>query len=233
MYSYGKAVRISIFGTSRGAALGCVVDGLPAGFEPDLAAIRRELQLRRPRSSAESTSRSESDSFEIVSGLYQGRLSGDPLTVLFRNEDGASGGERDTSIPRPSHADLAAHIKFGGFSDPRGGGAFSGRLTLPLVFVGALVRELLLDAGSEIRSHIMSIGRLLDEGFDPMMTAFPTLDPYFPLIDASLKPRMERLLASVREAGDSIGATLECAALGVPAGIGEPFLTASKAKSRI
>lgn len=222
MNSFGNNLRITLFGESHGNALGCVVDGLPAGFAPDMDALAFELKRRAPRSASESTSRRETDDFEIVSGLYNGRCTGAPLTAIFGNRDSRSEDYAD-NIPRPSHADLAARIKYGGFNDPRGGGMFSGRLTLPIVFAGALCKQLLLARGVRIASHILRIGAFTDARFDSIMTELPALDPMFPLIKPELKSNIEEFFSALRKEGNSVGGIVECAALGVPAGIGEPF----------
>ena len=126
MNTFGNIFRIEIFGESHGPALGCTLDGLPAGFQPDLEDIAFELSRRRPRQSIESTARREADSFEILSGFFRGRFTGMPLTAVFRNSDAKSTDYCGTAA-RPSHADYAANRKYGGYNDPRGGGAFSGR----------------------------------------------------------------------------------------------------------
>lgn len=125
MNTFGNIFRVEIFGESHGPALGCTLDGLPAGFQPDLEDIVFELSRRRPRQSIESTARREADSFEILSGFFRGRFTGMPLTAVFRNSDAKSTDYCGTAA-RPSHADYAANRKYGGYNDPRGGGAFSG-----------------------------------------------------------------------------------------------------------
>ena len=125
MNTFGKLFRISIFGESHGSCIGCTIDGLPAGFKPDLESVRNELMLRAPGSGIESTSRRETDDFRILSGFYSDRCTGMPMTAVFCNTD-ARPGDYPSALARPSHADYAAHEKFKGFNDPRGGGAFSG-----------------------------------------------------------------------------------------------------------
>lgn len=222
MNSFGNALRLSIFGESHGPALGCTIDGLPAGFKPDWDSVRFELQRRAPRSSLESTSRSEDDEFEIVSGFYNGRFTGAPLTVLFRNKDARSA-DYTCSAARPSHADRAAFIKFHGCNDPRGGGMFSGRMTLPLVFCGALAKQLLNSMKIEVTSHIAEIGGVKDTAFDPCMITAPAVDRMFPLVDSRNRDAIEAVFSSARQSGTSVGGAVECAVLGLPVGIGEPF----------
>ena len=126
MNTFGNIFRVEIFGESHGPALGCTLDGLPAGFQPDFKDIVFELSRRRPRQSIESTARREADSFEILSGFFRGRFTGMPLTAVFRNSD-AKPVDYCGTAARPSHADYAANRKYSGYNDPRGGGAFSGK----------------------------------------------------------------------------------------------------------
>lgn len=222
MNSFGNSIRLTLFGESHGAALGCTFDGLPAGFVPDLERVEFELTRRAPHSGVESTRRSETDRYSVLSGMLNGACTGAPLTVVFENRDARSA-DYCADIPRPSHADLAARLKYKGFNDHRGGGMFSGRMTLPLVFAGALCRQLLEAAGILIASHISSIGGIQDVRFDPCMKTLPQLDPHFPLVDPRLRAEIDALFSDLRRSGDSVGGSVECAALGVPAGIGEPF----------
>ena len=220
--TFGKLFRISIFGESHGSCIGCTIDGLPAGFKPDLESVRNELMLRAPRSGIESTSRRETDDFRILSGFYSDRCTGMPMTAVFCNTDARSG-DYPPALARPSHADYAAHEKFKGFNDPRGGGAFSGRMTAALVFAGALARQLLEGLDIHIVSHIKRIGKVEDAPFDPLMKEVPKLDRRFPLIDSGIKSDFECELAHVRSCGDSVGGSVETAVLGMPVGVGEPF----------
>ena len=142
MNIYGERFKISIFGESHGPAIGVVIDGLPPGFAPDMAKVKAEMARRAPGKHALSTPRAEADSVEIVSGLLAGKTTGAPLCGLIRNQDVRSG-DYEERKNRPGHADYAAYVKYKGFSDHRGGGHFSGRLTAPLVFAGALARQLL------------------------------------------------------------------------------------------
>ncbi|MDR0445722.1 MAG: chorismate synthase [Oscillospiraceae bacterium] len=196
---WGKKFKISVFGESHGDAIGVVIGGLPAGFEPDFTEVRRELQRRAPGQSDNATPRREADEFEILSGMLDGRTTGAPLMALCRNTDVRSR-DYERHLPRPGHADLAAAIKYGGFNDYRGGGHFSGRLTAPVVFAGALARQLLRNAhGIEISADIIEIrGERSPDKFDDIISA-------------------------ARMAGDSVGGIIECRVRGAPAGWGEPI----------
>lgn len=224
MNTFGNAFRISIFGESHGPAIGCTIDGLPAGFRPNLEAVEFELSRRRPRQSAESTSRREPDSFEIVSGLFRGCFTGMPVTVLFQNRDAHSADYCSTAA-RPSHADYAAYKKFGGHNDIRGGGAFSGRLTAPLVFAGAIAKQLLFERGISVFSHVLRIADVSDLPFDPCLCAQPALDPFFPLVDGKKQALFEARFKKAATEGTSLGGIVECAAVcsREPTFFGEPF----------
>lgn len=222
MNSFGNNFCITLFGESHGSCVGCVIDGIPSGFSPDFEAIDSDLLRRSPRAAAFSTSRQETDSYEILSGLYRGTTCGTPLAVIFPNKDSRPGDYAFTA-PRPSHADLAAFEKYGECCDLRGGGAFSGRLTAPLVLAGAVAKQILSGKGVSIASHICSVLDIADQPFDPVSNELPQLDPMFPLVEASVRRPLEALFDELRASGDSVGAVAECKIVSLPAGIGEPF----------
>ena len=222
MNTFGNLLKVTLFGESHGACVGCTIDGLPSGFAPDLSEVDTELARRIPDPSVGGTSRREADRYEILSGLYRGKLTGAPLTVVFSNTDVRSE-DYPPFLCRPSHADLTAYIKYSGHNDPRGGGMFSGRMTLPLVFAGSIVKQLLKKLGVFVFSHIYSIGGIHDAAFDPVSRVLPAVDPLFPLIDPAVRVPMEALLSRTRENGDSVGGAVECVISGLAAGIGEPF----------
>jgi len=197
MNSFGKIFRVSIFGESHGVAIGVVLDGVSAGLP--LAAEDFTEDLARRRSGARgTTSRKESDVPEVVSGFLDGRTTGAPLTLLFRNENTRSEDyNKLREHPRPSHADWVAMQKFGGFADYRGGGHFSGRLTLALVAAGVVAKKML--SGVKIETRILSTG------------------------NADSPEDFSREVEQAMAAGDSVGGVIECRAEGVPVGIGEPF----------
>ena len=147
--TWGNNVKISIFGESHGAAIGVVIDGLPAGVALDMEHIRKEMQRRAPGNDEFSTPRKEADEVEILSGVYEGKTTGSALCGIIRNTDTRSK-DYKPHLLRPGHADFTAFIKYGGFADPRGGGHFSGRLTAPLVFAGAIAKQILSERNIEI-----------------------------------------------------------------------------------
>ena len=166
---FGHNLKVSIFGQSHSAAIGVVVDGLPAGLLLDLERIRRFMARRAPGKAPYATARKEADAPEIVSGLTEdGFTCGAPLCALIRNTDARS---KDYSqlrdLPRPSHADYTAFVKYGGHHDIRGGGHFSGRLTAPLCFAGAAAMQLLEQQGVFVGAHISSVGSVQDAPFPP------------------------------------------------------------------
>jgi chorismate synthase len=166
---YGKKLRISIFGQSHSPAIGVSVDGLPAGIKIDTDELRAFLRRRAPGQSELSTARAEDDAPEILSGLAGGVTCGAPLAIIIRNEDARSADYRELrDIPRPSHADYAAHIKYGGHQDVAGGGHFSGRLTAPLCAAGGICLQILRGLGVNIGAHILQIGDVQDDPFDPV-----------------------------------------------------------------
>ncbi|MGN1381443.1 MAG: chorismate synthase [Eubacterium sp.] len=196
--SYGKWVRISIFGQSHSEAIGVTIDGLPAGIKIDMTELQRFMNRRAPGQSRYSTPRKEADRPEFISGLVDDITCGAPLTALIRNTNTKSGDyDNIRDIPRPGHADLTAHIKYRGFEDVRGGGHFSGRLTAPLCIAGGIFKQILQRKGIEIDARIVEIGGNSE-------------DPYAEIDRA-------------RKDLDSVGGVVECRVTGLPAGIGDPM----------
>lgn len=221
---WGRNLTITLFGQSHAEAIGVVVDGLPAGLRVNTEELQAFLQ-RRAAGGAFATARKEPDVPEFVSGLVDGVTCGAPITALIRNTNVRSGDYCDLrDHPRPSHADYAASVRYGGANDIRGGGQFSGRLTAALCVAGGLCMQFLKTRGIVIGAHIASIGNIRDEAFDSAaVTAaeFPT-DP-FPVRNQAAKAAMQELITAARSEGDSVGGTIECVALGLPAGIGDPL----------
>ena len=225
---FGEHFRLSIFGESHGPAIGIVIDGIPAGTPIDEAAIARDMARRAPGNDPTATARKEADQVKIVSGLFEGRATGTPLCGMIENTNTRSGDYAQLRTRmRPGHADYAGFVKYGGYNDPRGGGHFSARLTAPLVFAGSIARQLLAAKGVEIAAHIASIGDVADTPFDPVNVDADTLralrERRFTLLDPEKEAPMREAVAAARMDCDSVGGTVECAAVGVPAGIGSPF----------
>lgn len=196
--TYGKNVKISIFGQSHSEAIGVTVDGIPAGFEIDMDALQEFMDRRAPGKNKYSTPRKEADKPEFLSGLVGNVTCGAPLTAIIRNTNTRSGDyDNIRDIPRPGHADYTAHVKYGGFEDVSGGGHFSGRLTAPMCIAGGIFKQMLAAEGIEIHAEIKEIGGSTEDPFGQIDKA--------------------------RERGDSVGGIIECTVTGLPAGIGEPM----------
>ncbi len=224
-FSCGENLRVQIFGQSHAAAIGVCVEGIPAGKRVDTQALAAFLSRRAPGRNAWSTARREPDAPEILSGLSDGVTCGAPLTVVFRNVDTRSGDyEKLRTVPRPGHADYAAQLKFLGAQDVRGGGAFSGRMTAPLCAAGGICLQLLAELGVTVGAHALEIAGVRDAPFDPVTADAETLRAPgladFPVLDASAGEAMREAIAAAGEKGDSVGGVVECAAVGLPAGLG-------------
>ena len=225
---WGERLKISIFGESHGGGIGVVLDGLPAGEFIDMQEVSNIMERRTPGRDKTATARKEADIPEVLSGIYQDRTTGAPLTAIIRNTDTRSHDYSDLlDIPRPGHADFTASKKYKGFHDPRGGGHFSGRLTAPLTFSGAVCRQILARQGIQIAAHIYSIGEVRDTPFDPVDIDESVLEKLqtqaFAVISSDMETPMRAVIEEARIAGDSVGGVVECAAIGLPCGIGSPI----------
>ena len=224
--SFGTNISMTLFGESHGPYIGITLDGLPAGFSIDLAAIQKDLDQRKPKNSL-STARQEEDDFKISSGYFNGHTTGTPLTIVIENKKQHSKDYSDTRFfLRPSHADFTAFEKYHGFQDYRGGGHFSGRLTACIVAAGSICRQILAKQGILIGSHIERIASVSDEPFslDPDTLAsqiekMNTLD--FAVLQNEKAMQNEIIKASKNR--DSVGGIIETAIIHVPTGLGEPF----------
>ena len=228
MNTLGNKLKVTVFGQSHAPAIGCVIDGLPAGFVPDMDRVAAFMARRAPGQNAWSTPRKESDAPEILSGLVDGRTCGAPVAMVIRNADQHS---RDYSglrrTPRPSHADYTAMIKYGEYYDIRGGGQFSGRLTAPLCFAGAFALQLLEQKGITVAAHIAQIENVFDTAPDFAAVSREELAALlrkpFPVFDDTAGMNMRQAIEAARMDQDSVGGVIRCFALGLPAGIGEPM----------
>ena len=223
----GNIIKTTVFGESHGPAIGAVMDAPPCGYSIDEDEILVQMSRRAPGQSKTATSRKESDTPEFLSGLLNGKTTGAPLAVVIRNSSQHSSDyESLKNTPRPSHADYAASVRFNGFNDIRGGGNFSGRLTAPLVALGSVARQILKANGITVGGHVLKIGNVCDEKFDPVNVSAEELDnlnkQYFSVIDKQAKQQMTELIEQKAAEGDSIGGIVEIAVTGLPAGIGSP-----------
>ena len=205
MNSFGKIFRVEIFGQSHGEYVGVVLDGCPPGITISPEDFKEDIDRRKPGAKG-TTPRKEDDIPEIISGVFNGKSSGAPMTILFKNSNTRSGDyEKQRAVPRPGHADFVAHKKFKGFEDFRGGGHFSGRLTVALVAAGVVAKKVVASFSSdkkiEIHSSILEIGGEKD---------------------------LEKGLQKAVDAKDSIGGIVECKVSNLPIGLGEPFFDSAE-----
>lgn len=206
MNTFGKKFRVSIFGESHGELIGVVLDGVPAGLELSVTDFEQDI-LRRKSGAKGTTPRIEDDKPSIVSGIYEGHTTGAPLTIVFHNNNTRSADySLFEAMPRPGHADLTAAFKWEDCHDPRGGGHFSGRLTLPVVAAGVVAKMILADATildetpfSEVNARIVELGGIADEA------------------------QWQAAIDKAIEEGDSLGAVIECTVPDMTPGYGEPF----------
>ena len=225
---WGSKIKISIFGESHGNAIGINIDGLPSGLELNLEDIAYEMRRRAPGKSPLSTARSEEDIPEILSGYFNGKTTGTPLCAIIRNTNTRS---KDYSllkdVMRPGHADYSGNIRYNGFNDYRGGGHFSGRITAPLVFAGAICKQILKEKGIVVAAHVKSIKDIKDKSFldsDIDLNFVEALKTFeLPLIDKSIEENMRKEILEAKEDMDSVGGTIECGVFGINPGVGDPF----------
>ncbi len=218
----GEKIKISIFGESHGEAIGVLIDNLPSGEKIDEEALRAFMFRRQGGNNPYSTPRKEADTVKFLSGVYNKVTTGTPLCAIIENNNTRSG-DYNSDIPRPGHADFTALSRYGGFSDPRGGGHFSGRLTAPLCVAGGILSQILSRRGIKIISHIYSIGNVCDTPFNPISPDVSDICPDFPVLNEEVKEEMQKEILSAKENLDSVGGVVECAILGVPCGIGNPI----------
>ncbi len=237
MNTFGRNFRVSIFGESHGAGIGIVLDGVPAGLELSEKDFETDI-LRRKSGKKGTSARLESDRPQIISGVFAGRTTGAPLAIFFRNEDvNPSDYKLFKEIPRPGHADFAAGVKWHDFNDIRGGGHFSGRLTLPVVAAGAVAKKILAERGISVNASLTEIGGVLrseamaramrragsgsgKSGGIPEESIGSGNPDQCHFSDSELwRPELDAAEAE----SDSLGGVAECMVADVPAGLGEPF----------
>ncbi len=216
-------MKYALFGESHGPAVGVVLEGVPAGLELDLDAVRFDLSRRAPGKNALSTARREADEPHILSGLFQGHTTGAPLCAVIENTDTRSGDyERTKNLARPGHADYAAHVRYQGFQDYRGGGHFSGRLTAPLVFAGGVAKQLLAQRGIFVGAHISTIYGVNDDPLEDWESLRACAAKDFPVLSDEKGAEMREAILEAKNEQDSVGGAIECGVFGLPAGAGSP-----------
>jgi chorismate synthase len=215
MNSFGRVFRVNIFGESHGEGVGLIIDGVPAGMLLSVEDFTEDIERRKGGIQKGTTPRQESDLPIFKSGLFNGKTTGAPLTILFENNNTRSSDyEKQKAIPRPGHADLVAHHKFGGFEDYRGGGHFSGRLTVCLVAAGVVAKKLL-----DLTPTTKNNGKGLVE---VKITIKSTI------LEIGGETDLERGLQKAIDAKDSIGGIVECRVNNLPVGLGEPFFDSAE-----
>lgn len=218
--SFGKIFRITTWGESHGPALGCVIDGCPAGVELSEADIQPFLDRRKPGNPAVATARKESDTCEILSGIFEGKTTGTPISVIIRNSDQHSGDyDNIKDIYRPGHADYTFDAKYG-FRDYRGGGRSSGRETAARVIAGAVAIKVLSSLGIRVEAYTRAIGPVEADLSEYSRSAVLANATAMPDIDANA--RALEYIADMKNKSDSCGGVMECIISGVPAGVGDP-----------
>ena len=218
--TYGENLHLTIFGQSHSPAIGMTLEGIPAGEQLDFEALQRFLERRAPGRNAYSTARKEADAPEFLSGLRGDTTCGVPLTAIIRNGDTRSKDYAPFSaVPRPGHADYTANVKYFGCQDYAGGGHFSGRLTAPLCIAGGVCLQILRRQGIEVISRVRAIGDVED----PSPLSASTAEKAFPTVDEAAGEAMQAAIAQAKAQGDSLGGVIECAVLGLPAGLGDPM----------
>ncbi len=224
---FGKKLKISVFGESHGAAIGAYIQGLPAGEKIDFEELNFFMSRRAPGKNRLSTARREADIPEFLSGVLNGVIEGTPICAVIKNSDQHSTDYSELSkTPRPGHADLTAYLKWQGAADMRGGGHFSGRLTAPLCVAGGIAKQILARRGIFVGAHLAAVGGVSDESFPlhPDARLFEAIAKKdFPTVSDEAGEKMQAEILAARDALDSVGGVIECAAVGIPAGLGEPM----------
>jgi chorismate synthase len=223
--SFGKTFTITCFGESHGKCVGVVIDGCPAGLPLSEKDIQTELDKRKPGTTSISTPRVEEDKAEILSGIFKGHTTGAPICVIVWNKNIESEPyEEVRTKPRPGHADYTAYLRYGGFNDYRGGGRFSGRITIAYVMAGAVAKKLLKTIGTEILAHTVQIGKIkLSKKVSYEEIRKNVYENAVRCADPQTAALMEKEILKVKSEGDSLGGIIECIALNYPAGIGDPI----------
>ena len=226
--SIGKEFVVTTFGESHGKVVGVVVDGCPAGLPLSEADFQEELDRRIPAEPKIVSARVEKDVAKILSGVFNGFTTGAPIALTVENkETNSSDYEAIKDLPRPGHSDYPARIRYGGFNDYRGGGRFSGRVTVALIMAGTIAKKLLGRYDIDVLAYTQSIGQIkTDKKFSAAeirknKNAAATRCP-----DLACAEKMEEAIVNARKEGESLGGVIECIALNMPAGIGEPLFDA-------
>ncbi|MDR2720479.1 MAG: chorismate synthase, partial [Nitrososphaerota archaeon] len=226
--SLGKEFVITTFGESHGKNVGVLIDGCPAGLLLSEGDFQEDLDLRIPAQPNIVSARIEKDSAKILSGVFNGKTTGAPIVIIVDNKEiKSSDYDQIKDLPRPGHSDYSARIRFGGFNDYRGGGRFSGRVTVALILAGTIAKKLLGKVGIDVLAYTTAIGKVKSEvkfGVEEIRKNRRMVATRCP--DLVCGEKMEDAIVAAKNAGDSVGGVVECVALNVPAGVGEPLFDA-------
>lgn len=225
-FTLGNNISIEVYGQSHSESIGVKIKGLPIGDKIDMDEVRAFLQRRAGGKARYTTARKEKDEPEVVSGMSDdGTITDELVHVQFINSNYRSGDYSTMRVvPRPSHADYVAYKKYEGKLDMAGGGFFSGRMTLPMCFAGAVCMQLLNRQGIKIGAHIASVADLKDDVFDPVSDVLESVPKEgLPVMNSDVAAKMTELMEKTANEGDSIGGIIECKVTGVPVGIGDPI----------
>ena len=223
--SIGREFTVTTFGESHGKIVGVVVDGCPAGLPLSEADFQEELNRRIPNHPKIVSARVEKDKAQILSGTFNGYTTGAPLTIVVENKETQSNDyEAIKNLPRPSHSDYPAHIRYDGYNDYRGGGRFSGRITVALIMAGTIAKKLLSLYNIDVLAYTKAIGQIhSDKVFNTQDIRKNRFDAATRCPDLMCAQTMEKAIIDAKESGDSLGGVVECVVLNMPAGIGEPL----------
>ena len=226
--TFNSNIGFTVFGESHGTAIGVVMDNVPPGETIDLDKVYEFMARRAPKKDGTSTMRSEKDIPQIMFGYLNGKTTGTPLCAVIANTDQHSQDYSNISkLARPGHADYTGALRYRGFNDVRGGGHFSGRLTAPLCFAGAVAGQIIEKRGIYVGAHISEIHGIKDKSFDPINTSRDDIkevrEKDFPVIIDVQGNEMKKEILKARSEKDSVGGIIECIAINVPAGIGSPI----------
>jgi chorismate synthase len=223
--SIGKEFTITSFGESHGAVIGVVVDGCPAGLPLSEADFQQELDRRIPSQPKIVSSRVEKDAAKILSGVFNGHTTGAPITITVENKETKSSDYDDIkNLPRPGHSDYPARIRYGGFNDYRGGGRFSGRVTVALILAGTIAKKLLSRYNIDVLAYTTAIGQVkTDKVFSSAEIRKNRYAAATRCPDLECAEKMEEAIVAAKKSNDSLGGIIECVVLNLPSGVGEPL----------
>lgn len=227
-FDFGKKLKINVFGASHAPETGVTIDGMPEGEKIDFDELYAFMKRRAPGNDAFSTPRKEADVPEFLSGLENGKTTGEQVKAIIKNTNVRSKDYGNLEfVPRPGHADYTAYVKYDGKEDMRGGGKFSGRLTAPLCIAGGIFKQILAKKGIFVGAHIASVHGIADDLFNPTHVNLKDFENVwaksFPVINDDKGFAIKQEILKYKEVGNSVGGTVECAVTGLEAGLGEPM----------